>query len=201
LVWVIKIIVKRTGIWAYNRLKAMKNVLLKNVEYQIDKTSFGVWRRYLYPTGAFFAEFKSYKIILGLPLLHYTRGICPETGKRVVAKGIVAVGRIAAGIVAIGQAAFGAIAIGQLALSLLFGIGQASTGWVAVGQVAIGVAFGLGQFATGFTAIGQLGIGHYVLAQIGFGEHVWSTKQADPEAVTYFKSLVGTLCEDGKIFR
>ena len=31
----------------------MKNVLLENVEYQIDKTSFGVWRRYLYPTGAF----------------------------------------------------------------------------------------------------------------------------------------------------
>ena len=64
-----------------------------------------------------------------MPLLHYTRGICPETGKRVVAKGIVAVGRIAAGIVAIGQAAFGAIAIGQLALSLLFWIGQAAGGW------------------------------------------------------------------------
>ena len=146
----------------------MKNVLLENIEYQIDKTSFGVWRRYLYPTGAFFAEFKSHQTLLGLPLLHYTRGICPETGKRVVAKGIVAVGRIAAGIVAIGQAAFGAIAIGQLALSLLFGIGQASTGWAAVGQVAIGVTFGLGQFATGFTAIGQLGIGHYVLGSDRF---------------------------------
>jgi hypothetical protein len=107
----------------------MKNILLENVEYQIDKTSFGVWRRYLYPTGAFFAEFKSHRTLLGLPLLHYTRGICPETGKCVKAKGIVAVGRIAAGIVAIGQASFGVIAIGQLALSLLFGIGQAAGGW------------------------------------------------------------------------
>ena len=167
----------------------MKNILLENVEYQIDKTFFGVWRRYLYPTGAYFAEFKSHRTFWGLPLLHYTRGICPETGKRLVAKGIVAIGRIAAGIVAIGQAAFGAIAIGQLALGLLFGLGQASTGWAAVGQVAIGVTFGLGQFATGFTAIGQLGIGHYVLGQIGFGEHVWSTKRVDPDAVTYFKSL------------
>lgn len=171
----------------------MKNILLENVEYRIDKTSFGVWRRYLYPTGAYFAEFTSCKTLLGLPLLHYTRGICPETGKRVVAKGIVAVGRIAAGIVAIGQAAFGAIAIGQLALGLLFGLGQASTGWAAVGQVAIGIEFGLGQIATGLTAIGQVGFGKYVLAQIGFGEHVWSTKRVDPEAVAYFKSLLETL--------
>ncbi len=122
----------------------MKNVLLENVEYQIDKTSFAVWRRYLYPTGAFFAEFKSHRPLFGLPLLHYTRGICPETDKRVVAKGIVAAGRIAAGIVA----------IGQLALSLLFGLGQASTGWAAVGQIAIGIKFGLGQLATRLTAMG-----------------------------------------------
>jgi len=171
----------------------MKNILLENVEYQIDTTSFGVWRRYLYPTGALFAEFKSHQTLFGLPLLHYTRGICPETGKRVVAKGIVAVGRIAAGIVAIGQAAFGTIAIGQIALSLLFGLGQASTGWTAVGQVAMGIEFGLGQVATGITSIGQVGFGKYVLAQIGFGEHVWNTKQADPVAVAYFKSLWETL--------
>ncbi len=158
-------------------------MLLKNIEYQIQETFFGVWRRYFYPTGAYFAEFTSYKTLLGLPIFHYTRGICPETGKRVVAKGIVAIGRIATGVVA----------IGQLALSLLLGLGQASTGWAAVGQVAIGVTFGLGQFATGFTAIGQLGIGNYVLGQIGFGEHVWSTKRVDPEAVAYFKSLLETL--------
>ena len=168
----------------------MKNVLLENIEYKIQKTRLGVWRRYLYPTGAYFAEFKSHRTLFGLPLLHYTRGICPETGKRVIAKGVVAVGRIAAGIVAIGQASFGIIAIGQLAMSFLFGLGQASTGLAAVGQVAIGVKFGLGQLATGFTAIGQLGIGQYVLGQVGFGEHVWSTKRADPEAVEYFKSLL-----------
>jgi hypothetical protein len=167
----------------------MKNILLENVEYQIEKTSFGMWRRYLYPTGAFFAEFKSHRTLLGFPLLHYTRGICPETGKRLVAKGIVAIGRIAAGIIAIGQAAVGLIAMGQLVLGLLFGIGQAAGGWLAIGQVAIGIELGLGQLATGLTAVGQIGFGKYVLAQIGLGEHVWSTKRLDPEAVTYFKSL------------
>jgi hypothetical protein len=40
-----------------------------------------------------------------------------------------------------------------------------------------------------------VGIGRYVLGQIGFGEHVWSTKYADPEAVEYFKSLFEKLIE------
>jgi len=28
----------------------MKNLLLENVEYKIETTSFGSWRRYVYPT-------------------------------------------------------------------------------------------------------------------------------------------------------
>ncbi|MDI7259243.1 MAG: hypothetical protein QME90_04890 [Thermodesulfobacteriota bacterium] len=168
----------------------MKNLLLENVEYKIEQTSFGVWRRFAYPNGAYFAEFKSYATFLGLPLLHYTRGKCPETGRRIIAKGIVAVGRLAAGILAVGQASFGVIAIGQLGLGLLLGLGQGATGLYAIGQVAIGLMFGLGQFATGEIAIGQVAFGKYVLAQLGFGEYVWSTKRADPEAVKFFKSLL-----------
>ena len=172
-----------------------KNVLLENVEYKIEETRLGVWRRYLSPSGAYFSEFKAHSTMLGLPLIHYTNGICPETGKRVVAKGVVAIGRLAAGIVAIGQASLGIIAIGQLALGLLFGLGQGSTGLVAIGQIAIGIAFGLGQLATGLTAIGQVGIGRHVLGQVGFGDHVWSTKRADPEAVEYFQSLYERVLE------
>ena len=90
----------------------MKNLLLEKVEYKIERTNFGVWHRFLYPNGACFAEFKSHAIFFRLPLLHYTRGKCPETGKRVVAKGVVAVGRLAMGI----------LAIGELGLGLLFGL-------------------------------------------------------------------------------
>src|SRR5262249_43946702 len=106
----------------------MENLLVKEVEYQVEMTRRGVWRRFLYPTGQLFEEFKSHKTVWGLPLLHYTRGICPETGKRVVARGIVAIGRVAFGFVAIGQAAIGFVAIGQLALSVVLGLGQATTG-------------------------------------------------------------------------
>jgi len=167
----------------------VKNLLLENVEYQMETTNFGVWRRFVSPNGAFFAEFKSHAIFFGLPLLHYTRGKCPETGRRVVAKGVIAVGRLAMGILAIGQASFGIIAIGQAGLGLLLGLGQGATGLYAIGQAAIGLMFGLGQIATGEIAIGQLAYGKYVLAQIGYGDYVWSMKRDDLEAVTFFKSL------------
>jgi len=167
----------------------MKNLLLENVEYKMQETPFGMWRLYMYPDGKIFKEFKSFDGVFGLPYVHYTHGINPETGKRVVARGVVAIGRLSCGILAIGHASMGLIAIGQLAIGLVFGLGQATTGIVAIGQLAMGLLFGFGQFATGFIAIGQLGFGKYVLAQMGFGEYVWSKKVADPEAIRFFKSL------------
>jgi len=166
-----------------------RNLLLEDVQYQTEVTRLGTWRRFLYPHGALFEEFVSHGSLLGLPLLHYTRGICPETGKRVVAKGIVAIGRLAFGVIAIGHASMGVIAIGQLAVGLLLGLGQASTGLFAVGQVAIAVMAGLGQVTCGNVVIGQLAFGHYVLAQIGFGAHVMDMRGSDPQAAELFGPL------------
>lgn len=168
----------------------MKNLLLEPVEYKVEETRFGVWRRFVYPSGDLFEEYRSRRRFLGLPLLHYTRGKCPETGKRIVAKGVVAVGRLAVGIVAIGQAAAGFVAVGQLAVSPLLGIGQAATGLVAVGQLAVAALFGVGQFATGYVAVGQLGLGRWVLAQWGIGENVWDTRGASAAARQFFRWLV-----------
>lgn len=164
----------------------MSNLLNAPIDFKLERTGFGVWRRYLYSNGARFAEFRSYHEILGWPLLHYTYGINPQTGRRVVAKGVIAVGRLAIGGVAIGHAALGVIAIGQLGIGVFFGLAQLATGYVAVGQLALASQFGLGQVATGVTAIGQVGIGDYVLAQVGWGEHVWQQGSADPQAVDYF---------------
>ncbi len=168
----------------------IKNLLLENVEYKTDKTRHGVWRRFAYPNGDLFEEFKSHSSFMGFPLLHYTRGKCPETGKRIVAKGIIAIGRLAVGGLAIGHASAGLISIGQLAVGLIFGLGQAATGQYAIGQLALAYTFGIGQFVTGYTAIGQFAFGKYVLAQIGFGEFVWDMKHAAPEAKEYFLSLL-----------
>ena len=167
----------------------MKNLLLEKIEYKTEETRWGIWRRFLYPTGAHFAEFTSHSRLLGMPLVHYARGINPETGRRIVAKGIIAVGRLAIGVLAIGHASAGVIAIGQLGLGLVIGLGQLSTGLYALGQVAVAVAFGIGQVATGEIVVAQVGVGEYVLAQIGIGEHMWSPERADPEAVEFFNNM------------
>jgi hypothetical protein len=168
----------------------MKNLLLEPVEYKVEETRRGVWRRFLYPDGQLFEEFTSHRRLFGLPLLHFTRGKSPETGKRVTARGFIAVGRFAVGVIALGQVAVGILALGQLALGLLLGLGQASTGIVAVGQLAVGTVFGLGQFAVGYVTIGQFAAGKYVLAQMGFGEHVWDTRGVAPAAQRFFESLL-----------
>ena len=171
----------------------MKNSLLEHIEYKIDETSLGVWRRFAYPSGELFEEFVSYRKLFGLPLLHYTSGKCPETGKRIVAKGIIAIGRLSLGVLAIGHASAGIIAIGQLGLGLLLGLGQASTGLYAIGQLAIGGIFGLGQIATGYVAIGQFGFGKYVLGQSGYGRYVWDKRGASPVAEHFFRSMMSWL--------
>jgi hypothetical protein len=167
----------------------MKNLLLERVEYKIEETPRGVWRRFVYPSGQYFAEFRSHTTVFGLPLLHFTRGICPETGRRVVAKGFFAVGRIAMGVIALGQASAGFISFGQASLGLLFCLAQAGAGLAAIGQLAAGFNFGVGQIATGLTAIGQIAAGKYVLAQIGLGTHLWTPGHADPAAVQHFQEL------------
>lgn len=167
-----------------------RNLLLEDVEYQTEETRLGVWRRFVYPNGELFEEFVSHGRVLGLPLLHYTRGKCPETGKRITAKGIVAVGRFALGVVAIGHASVGMIAVGQLGLGLLFGLGQAATGLLALGQLTVAGAFGVGQIATGYVAIGQFAFGRYVLAQVGLGQDVWDMRGISPAAEQFFRSLM-----------
>ena len=167
----------------------MPNILLEEIEYKVDETSFGTWHRYGYTNGTSYHEFSSRTKILGLPLVHYTWGRNPETGRHKCAKGIIAVGRFACGVIAVGQVCGGLVAIGHLSIGIVFGLGQLATGIWAVGQVAIGLVFGLGQFATGYAAIGQFAFGKYVLAQVGLGKFIWTVKRADWQAVQFFKHL------------
>jgi hypothetical protein len=169
----------------------LRNLLLETIEYRIDETAWGTWRRFLYPNGSRFEEFKSRAEFAGMPLFHYTYGICPETGRRVTARGVVAVGRFARGILAIGHVAFGIIAVGQASVGLVFGVGQATAGIFCLGQLAVGLIFGAGQVATGYIAIGQIAVGTYVLAQFGWGTHVIDVRATDPVAQKFFLRLIG----------
>ena len=166
-----------------------RNLLLEPIEWKEERTATGTWKRFMYPTGEVYEEYTSRRHVGALPLLHFTRGRHPETGRRKVARGFFAVGRLAFGVVAIGHAAMGVVAIGQLGVGLLLGLGQGATGLVALGQLALGAGFGAGQLATGYVAVGQLALGEYVLAQLGLGAHSWTTRGADPEAVRFFRGL------------
>ena len=96
----------------------MDNMLLKQVEYKYEETRLGTWRSFMYPTGLLFREFQSRSRVMGFPLIHYTRGVCPETGRRIVARGVIAVGRFAVGGIAVGQASLGLVAVGQAGIGL-----------------------------------------------------------------------------------
>lgn len=140
----------------------------------VDRLVRSMWRGY---------EWKSKTTIFGLPLIHIAIGRNKETGKLMGAKGIIA----------IGQFAIGVITIAQFGIGLLFGLGQFVAGIVAIGQFAPGVLFSLGQFAIGFTAIGQFAVGDYVRASIGYGNHVWSSRIKDPQAIGYFTNLLHSI--------
>lgn len=174
------------------RESPVTNLLLSPIDFKVTETPRGTWRRYMYPNGSAYADFTASTTVLGLPLLHYTSGISPETGTRVTARGFIAVGHRALGIIAIGRVAAGLIAVGQLSAGAV-SFGQASFGLAAIGQLAIGAAIGLGQLATGYVCVAQIGFGKWVLAQLGLGQHVWSMNLKDPAAIEFFKSLAARL--------
>lgn len=159
-------------------------------EYDYSETPRGFWRRYQHTNGKRYSEYISKAELFGLRLVHLTRGHSPETGKRVTARGIVAVGQRAVGVVAVGQIAGGVVAVGQLGLGLALGLGQLSTGLVAIGQGAAGLFAGIGQLASGYVAVGQLAYGKFVLAQVGGGDHVWDTYSASETAQQFFRALI-----------
>ena len=118
-------------------------------------------------------EWKSRTTLWGIPLLHIAYGFDPKTGKKRVAKGIIAIGDVAFGGIAVGGVACGLIswggvacgltAIGCTAIGLQLALGGAAMGGMAIGGAAIGgLAFGgaaVGGVALGGSALGYLAIG------------------------------------------
>ena len=88
-------------------------------------------------------EFRSKEEINGWPLIHINFGFSPETGRPLVAKGVVAIGNIAVGVVSIGAAAFGVVTLAGFGLGIV-SLGGFAIGIVAIGAVALGYEFALG---------------------------------------------------------
>jgi len=103
-------------------------------------------------------EYRTEMEILGLPLVHITKGHDPKTGNRLVSKGVIAIGEIAIGVLAVGGFAFGGLAVGGMGVGL-----------IAFGGLAIGVLSAGGIALGGLTAIG--GITYSLVYAVGGFAH------------------------------
>ena len=103
-------------------------------------------------------EFRSKEEINGLPLIHINIGTNPETGRPLVAKGVVAIGNIAFGVVSIGAAAFGVVTLAAFGLGIV-SLASVAIGIIALGAVALGYEFALGAVVqSANSAIGVIGL-------------------------------------------
>ena len=158
----------------------LENLQNQPIDWKTTETGFFTVKSFVYPSGLPFLEYTSHAKVGNWPLVHITLGRSPETGRRKMATGVIAIGRIAMGVLPIGQLALGlGLALGQGAFSLS----------AAIGQVAVAPLFAAGQMVAAYAAIGQLALGYYCIAQAAVGVHIWTMKVKDPAALDFFRNL------------
>src|SRR5579871_1563423 len=142
-------------------------------------------------TTFFGYDFRSQTTLFGLPLVHIATGFDPLSGRRRVARGIIAMGDLAIGVLALGGGAIGGIALGGGAIvvialgggaiGLLFALGGAAVGAIAVGGAAVGIV-----------ALGGAAFGYYALGGQAAGVHPLGSNVHDPEALQFFRQWLGS---------
>ncbi len=130
-------------------------------------------------------DYRSKATLFGLPLLHVADGIDPATGKRRVAKGIIAIGGMAKGVLAIGGVAMGGFAFGGITLGV-FTVGGLALGLLSTGGLAVGLIAALGGLAVAPIALGGGAVGYFAFGGAAFGVHPWSSLGRDAAAEAFF---------------
>jgi hypothetical protein len=135
-------------------------------------------------------EYRSARTVAGWPLVHIATGTDLQTGRKRVAKGIIAIGDMAVGVLAIGGLAVGGVAIGGGALGVIALGGCAIALGLAIGGGAIGLV-ALGGIAVGMIALGGGAIGYYALGGGAWGVHAFGGNLQDREAIDFFRGWLG----------
>ena len=132
----------------------------------------GHWR----PTGR---EWKSKTSLFGWPIIHIAYGHHPRTGKKLIAKGVIALGDVAIGAFAVGGFSIGIVSMGGMALGINAMGGCAVALQMAFGGMAIGgIALGggaIGLLAAGGGAVGLVAVGGGAFGRIAVGGGVGGT--------------------------
>lgn len=123
-------------------------------------------------------EYRSKKKINGWPLIHINLGTHLETGRPLVAKGVVAIGNIAIGVVSIGAAAFGVVTLAAFGLGIVslsaFAIGVIALGSLALGyENALGVVVYSSKVANGVIALDIQSAAWALAFMASIGLFVW----------------------------
>lgn len=143
-------------------------------------------------------EYRSPRTVWGLPLVHVATGYDTKTGRKRIAKGIIAIGDIAMGGLALGGLAFGGIAVGGVGLGLISLGGLAIGLLLALGGGALGT-IALGGGAIGLVAVGGGAVGYFALGGQAHGVHVLDAVTSDRAALDFFSQWLGSWVE--QIFR
>lgn len=135
-------------------------------------------------------EYRSATMVGGWPLVHITWGIDPATGRKRVAKGVIAIGDVARGIVAFGGVATGVLAFGGIALGVL-AVGGIGMGLVSFAGIALGVLFAYGGIAAGFLCAGGVAMGWFAAGSATFGKYQYGGGAFDQPAADIFSRFLG----------
>ncbi len=115
-------------------------------------------------------EFKSKKIVGGVPLVHVN---FKGKANGIIAVGLMAKGVISVGLLSVGVVSVGLLAVGILALGMFMAIGILSSGTFAVGVFACGGisvgVFSFGGISVGWLSYGGLAIGKYAVGGAAVG--------------------------------
>ena len=115
----------------------------------------------------FHFEYKSKKIVKGLPLVHVNFGLGLYR-----AKGIFAIGNIAQGVLALGLISAGVVSMGLLTAGIVLSLGTIAVALlVAMGNVAIG-SIALGAITGGIFCMGALNFGEFSVGALSYGRQV-----------------------------
>lgn len=127
-------------------------------------------------------EYKSKKMLFGLPFIHINTGRGFYRAKGIIAignmaTGILSFGGISVGVLAMGGLSAGIVSLGGLSLALLLSVGGISVGTIAVGGLAVGI-IAVGGAAFGVYSMGGCAIatriaeGGYAKGVIAVGDTV-----------------------------
>lgn len=127
-------------------------------------------------------EYKSKRLVFGIPLVHINLGRGIKKAKGILAigsisYGVISIGFMSVGILSLGFVSIGLVSLAVLAIGLLLAVGVTSIGTFSIGAISIGVfsigAIAIGKYAAGAVAIASdIAVGNYAKANIAIGNNV-----------------------------